>query len=470
MYFDSFAIKRFPFILVQLQMSLDRHIHIHNRFGFGANGKELKTLRPQTFDSILSSQQVSLLNVPYNEMTKARQNRITKEDKRAFKEISKVKLKELQVEWMMQMLRSESMVQEKMSLFWHHHFACIIKNPLHASQFSNVIMKNALGDFRKLLLGVSQSAAMINFLHSKQNVKSQPNEDFARELLELFTLGRGNEYSEQDIQEIARCFTGWKAKFDGSFFIKENQHDYGQKTIFGVTDNFGGEEVIHLILKKKACARFISKSVYQYFVNHKVNEKELDEITEVFYASDYDIKSLISAIVDAEWFYKDEHVMSLIKSPVQMMVHMGRHFRLRNKKIQPWLKLGKVLDQQLYKPLNVEGWKMDKEWIDSNSLPIRLRLPSVLLTDGLLEIVEKPDYDSNPNTGMTRGRKTESSRLGFSKDWAYFFHVNEGEDVLTLLFNGKLSAQAQTFLQARNFDSQKELVIQLMSLPEYQLM
>ncbi len=442
-------------------------IHLYNRFGFGLTGKEIQQLSKISFEKKLEKEKVEEIQLDFSEFENVDFKNLPQDKKReVFKKLRKMVM-DLNLAWLDKMRHSENIIQEKMNLFWHHHFACIIQNPYYGQQFTNIIRKHATGNFKDLVVEISKSASMIDFLHTKQNKKSHPNEDFARELCELYTLGRDNEYTEQDVQEIARCFTGWKHKKLGEFFIHPKQHDTDEKTIFGQTGNFGGEEVIDLILKKKACAKFICENVYQYFVNPKVDEKHLEEITEVFYSNDYDIKKLIIHIANADWFYEDQNILAKIKSPIEFLVGLSRQFKIENDNPKSWLIFQKVFNQILYKPPNVKGWKVNQEWIDSNSLPVRLRLPSIILTNALLDVQAKPDYDENPFDGMKQNKF--SKKLGFTYDWDYFFKVNEGMDFKELFFNGKLSPQMKSFLEGRTFDSKHEEVIQLISLPEYQL-
>lgn len=441
-------------------------IHLYNRFGFGLSGSELKRYSKLSFEKKLEKEKIEELPLDLSIFEGVDFKSLKKEERRKILKEARKKVFELNYNWLNKMMTTDNVIREKMILFWHHHFACITKNPLYAQQFTNVIRRNALGNFRTLVVEISKSAAMIEFLHTKQNKKSHPNEDFARELCELYTLGRDNEYTEQDVKEIARCFTGWKHKFMGEFFIHPQQHDNGEKTVFGQTGNFGGEQVIDLILEKKACARFICENIYEYFINPKINEKHLDELTEVLYKHKYDIEKLIIHIANSDWFYADENILAKIKSPIEFIVGLSRQFKIRNEDPKKWIFVQRLFDQILYQPPNVKGWKVNQEWIDSNSLPMRLRLPSIILTNASLEINTKPDYDANPNDG----RKNKlSEKLGFSYDWNYFFQENEDVDYKELFFNGKISPQVKQFLADRKFDTKEEEVIQLISLPEYQL-
>ena len=140
---------------------------------------------------------------------------------------------------------------EKMTLFWHNHFACRSNNALYAQQLNNIQRSYALGNFRDMVLEVSKSPAMLQFLNNQQNQKGHPNENFARELMELFTIGRGN-YTEQDIKESARAFTGWGFDKDGAFKLRPFQHDDGEKTFMGKTGNLNGEDIINRSAGAKA--------------------------------------------------------------------------------------------------------------------------------------------------------------------------------------------------------------------------
>jgi uncharacterized protein (DUF1800 family) len=447
-------------------MEIKKVIHLYNRFGFGVNAVDIKKLSNISFEEKLEKESVDLLKLDYSEF-EGTKIKMSEAKKMALRRASRKKLIELNVSWMERMISSENIVQEKMNLFWHHHFSCIMRKPIHAQQFSNIIRQNATGDFKKMVLDISKSAAMIRFLHTKQNQKNHPNEDLARELCEIYTLGLDKEYTEQDIQEIARCFTGWKYHSSGAFFIKSKEHDYGNKTIFNKTGSFNGEDVIDLILEKRACSYYICENFYKYFVNPIVNPAHVNELSNLFYSSNYDIKQLIIHIANSEWFYADKNILAKIKSPIELIVGLSRQFKIESSTTKSWITFQKMFDQELFRPPNVKGWKENQEWIDSNSLPLRLRLPSIILSNAELNIGIKPDYDENPNQANKQNRL--SKKLGFTCDWNYFFEQNEGIDFKQLFFNNKVSGQVENFLQSRKFDSKKEEVIQLISLPEYQL-
>ena len=170
--------------------------------------------------------------------------------KQSVQDISK-----LNIRWLQEMTESPAQLLEKMSLFWHGHFASKTVNIIYDQALLNVIRENALGNFRDLLFEVSKTASMIQFLNNNQNKKGHPNENFARELMELFTIGRGH-YTETDVKESARAFTGWGTNIQGDFIFVRRQHDDGIKTFFGKTGNLSGEDILEYSIGSKTNSCF----------------------------------------------------------------------------------------------------------------------------------------------------------------------------------------------------------------------
>lgn len=170
----------------------------------------------------------------------------------------------------------------------------------------DIIRVNALGSFKDLLHDVSKSAAILNFLNASQNKKDHPNENFAREVMELFTMGRGN-YTETDIKEAARAFTGWSANIKGEFIFRRFQHDDGAKTVLGNTGRFEGEDILDLLLKEKQTATFITQKIYKFFVNETVDKQKVEWLANRFYKNDYHIGKLMDDIFTADWFYDEKY-------------------------------------------------------------------------------------------------------------------------------------------------------------------
>ncbi len=321
-----------------------------------------------------------------------RRTEMTKEQRQQLQKKSREEIRNLNLEWLDEMVNSEQQLREKMAFFWHGHFACRNLNALYQQELINVIRKNALGNFGTMLKEVSRSAAMLAFLNNQQNRKQKPNENFAREVMELFTMGRGN-YTEKDIKEAARAFTGWQFKLNGEFIFRENLHDDGSKTVLGKTGNFDGNDVLDILLQQKQTAYFLTQKIYRFFVNENADEQKVKQLADQFFKSGYDIAALMRSIFTAEWFYEDKNIGSKIKSPIELMAGIRRSLPMELALPESQLYLQKILGQILFYPPNVAGWPGGKNWIDSSSLMFRMRLPQLLATKEAFNIKAKSDDD-----------------------------------------------------------------------------
>lgn len=280
----------------------------------------------------------------------------------------------LNVAWLKRMVTTAHPLHEKMCLFWHNHFATRSPFAYLAQVQHNTIDAHATGNFRSLLHAMAKDPAMILFLNNQQNVKDHPNENFAREVMELFTLGEGH-YSETDIKEAARCFTGWQVNRQANFEKVAAVHDNGVKTVLGHTGAFDGEEVIDLLLDNKQTAYHIASKFWKAFVHPDPLPEDITVIAEAFYASDYDIKTLIREVFSRDAFYKSDNQGMLIASPVELLVRHSRLLNINWKDDKQIVKLQHVLGQVLFYPPNVAGWPGGRHWIDGSTLLIRSNLP-----------------------------------------------------------------------------------------------
>lgn len=367
---------------------------------------------------------------------------------------------------------SSSSLKHRMMVFWHGHFACRILVPQLALQQLKVLEAHALGNFRDLVLGIARDPAMIRYLNNQQNRKQTPNENFARELMELFTIGRGH-YTETDVKEAARAFTGWSSNLQGEFVFRRFQHDFGRKTFMGQTGTFGGEEIIDIILAKKETAVFLTRKIYRHFVNDKVDESRVQQLAEAFYRSDYDIGRLMRTIFTSDWFYAPENTGNQIKSPVVLLAGMLRSLPTEFRESRSLLVVQKALGQLLFDPPNVAGWPGGQSWIDNSTLLLRLNLPVFWLEAGEADLRSKDSLESAQKGN--RLRKLDA-RIDFSQleNWL------EGEDPVPaarkladylIVRPVQLPAMLEKEL-TRQGDTKRTLPMMLagvMSLPEYQL-
>ncbi len=227
---------------------------------------------------------------------------------------------------------------EKMTLFWHNHFATSQKKVRYPQLMyrQNVLFRrHGLGNFATMLREVARDPAMIVFLDSATNRKGQPNENFARELMELFTLGEGH-YSERDVKEAARAFTGWSIEPEtGEFRFQRFQHDGGVKTVLSNTGNLNGDDVLDILLAHPRTAEFITEKLWREFVSPEPEADEVKRLARAFRQSGYDISALMRELMTLNAFYASENRAALIKSPVELMVGTMKLFDIEFKNPRP---------------------------------------------------------------------------------------------------------------------------------------
>ncbi len=389
---------------------------------------------------------------------------------RELQQKSRKEIKNLNVAWIHRMQHTNAILREKMTLFWANVFVCKEKNIWFMQQYNNVLRKHALGNFRDFVKAISKEPAMLNYLNNKQNKKKSPNENFARELMELFTLGVGN-YTEKDIKEAARAFTGWSfRKKTASFHLEKFNHDEGQKTFMGKTGNFGGEDIINLILEERQCAEYICEKIYCYFVNPVINEDRLKILTTQFH-QDYDIEKLMRTIFMSDWFYESKNRGVKIKSPIELLVGIHKTVPFDLIKPKQAIYLQKMMGQILLEPVNVAGWKGGRNWIDSNTLMFRMKLPSILLNNAIINLDEKGDIEGTfedyykKNKSKKRFLKTRVDWTSFEKEYK-----NYSIDALKQkLIISPIDSDTHILLSNLKISNKQDFCIQLMSIPEYQL-
>ena len=381
--------------------------------------------------------------------------------------------------WMERMASSPAQLREKLTLFWHGHFACRVRQPGPALSLHNATRQHALGKFPDLLLAVSREPAMLQFLNNQQNRKEHPNENFAREVMELFTLGRGN-YTEADVKEAARAFTGWGYDGQGNFRFRERDHDAGTKTFLGRTGNFTGEDVLRIILEQPAAATFLTTKIYRFFVNEVPNPAHIEPLAAAFRKSGYDIADLLERLFSADWFYEPANVGTHIKSPVELLAGLRRTLNLKIDNPQPLLGYQRALGQNLFQPPNVAGWPGGRSWIDSSSLLLRLQLPAILFKNAEFAVALKQDEnDIAPN--QTKAERTVRPGAGARLPLAPLQQLlgatpaaQHPARLSAFLFQASIRPEnlqlvQQAAAQKEPAEALRATLVSLLSLPEYQL-
>ena len=415
------------------------------------------------------------------------QKEMSPDQKKEIRKRSRESIRNLNLYWMNEMVNSDAQLREKMAFFWHGHFACRNLNIFFQQELLDIIRRNALGNFRDLLHEVSKTGAILNFLNNNQNRKDHPNENFAREVMELFTMGRGN-YTEDDVKEAARAFTGWGANAKGEFVFRKFQHDDGSKTVLGKTGDFDGDEVLEILLEQKQTAKFISQKIYRFFVNDMIDQPKVDWLADRFYKSGYDIGRLMEDIFTSDWFCEGKNIGCKIKSPIELLVGIQRMLPMKLENEEALLLLQRLLGQILFYPPNVAGWPGGKTWIDSSTLMMRMRIPQL--------INERDEFNMNPKSDDDQmmglnddDTKPKSDRYRIGKgarpiivkiDWGnyvgYYNSVPRGDlvnDIAGNLLQTKKAVSAGVIIEYSDSGDKESFIktatIQIMSTPEYQL-
>jgi uncharacterized protein (DUF1800 family) len=275
---------------------------------------------------------------------------------------------DLRAWWAHRLLDSANPLVEKMTLFLHGHFATSNAKvqSIEPMAAQNALFRHhALGSFRELLHAIARDVAMLAWLDGNANRRRQPNENFARELMELFALGVGN-YTEQDIREAARAFSGWHVR-DGQFWFNHIQHDIGDKTVFGRTGNFDGNDIVDLCLEQKAAARFLADRLLQFFVMPQPPDSAVDELATCIRENDYAMRPVLRTMLSSAMFFGSQARRAIIKSPADFVLGTTRTLEARPN-LRESAELMAQLGQALFEPPTVEGWKGGRAWINSATM------------------------------------------------------------------------------------------------------
>lgn len=289
--------------------------------------------------------------------------------------------KQLAAAWTYRLLTTLHPLREKMTLFWHGHFATGADKVQDAAMMwaqNRLLRQHALGSFESLTLDVARDPAMLLYLDSASNRKAHPNENFARELMELFCLGEGN-YTEQDVQQLARCFTGWEIK-NRQFRKNPYQHDNASKTFLGQTGNFDGEEAIRIVLAQPAMPFFIVNKLTRYFIcdEPSLPRELLAPLADEFSSNGLQIGPIVRKILSSQLFFSEHALARKVRSPIEMTIGFLRSLEANTNNVQLARSLTQ-LGQGLFYPPNVKGWDGGRAWINSSTLLGRANLMQQIL-------------------------------------------------------------------------------------------
>jgi uncharacterized protein (DUF1800 family) len=389
--------------------------------------------------------------------------------------------------WLYGMLHSGHPLREKLTLFWHNHFATSIAKVLDPALMfrQNCLLRaHALGQFGPLLQAVSKDGAMLVWLDSNRNVKGRPNENYARELMELFSLGVGH-YTEADVREAARAFTGWHTDGDG-FAFNARLHDPGPKTVLGRTGTWNGDDVVRLVLAQPATARFLVRKLYHFFVSETAPppDRFLEPLADAFRQSDYDLAALVRTLLSSRHFYSAHAFRQRVKSPVEYVLGAVRTvYRVygegeadyRPLPPQALVRRLEAMGQQLFAPPSVKGWPGGRAWLNTATLLERDNFAAALALGTLgtysnAAAADTPE-ESEPPKAFDPARLLEEEG------------VSRPEDVVRVLLDlylpGGAPPAARAKLEAFVAEGRpsgsalarrvREAVHALLTMPEYQL-
>lgn len=454
--------------------------HLFWRAGMGLSPAEAAAREGRSIGSLVdelfaASREWTPITTDHVSATRERYRAMSGKERAAFLRTNRENTGRLNVQWLSRLARTEGCLREKLAFFWHGHFACWSHWSLSAAHYLNTLREHALGDFGTMLKAVSRAPAMLEYLNNQLNRKDAPNENFAREVMELFTLGRG-QYSEQDIHEAARAFTGWA--FDmrtATFEFRQEQHDAGEKTFRGKTGRFDGDAILDLILGDPQCARFLCRKIYRWFVHPQVDEAFVDSMADRYFRSGYDTADLMRSVFTSDHFFAERNIGARIKSPVDLMAGLDKLFAIGyDQELLPVF-LQRSMGQVLLQPPSVAGWTEGAGWIDSNALMMRLKLPAGLLNNGALDWNDPEEsaaeMDMMPGTGGDAPLRDARGRvLHTLPDWEAFLAQLPAEVDNPTLARMLLQVDPSPALSsALTASGVKERVMEILCSPEYQL-
>ncbi len=454
--------------------------HLQRRAGFGPSPDSLSweeaMTREQAFDQLWeeskSAQPIALEG--YELPTRQDMRAMSEEERQQSRRQGALALRQLNSAWIQRMVETKAQLREKMTLFWHDHFACRFNLAYLAQGQHEMLREYALGKFGDLLRAIARDPGMLQFLNNQQNRKEAPNENFARELLELFTLGRGN-YTENDIREAARAFTGWGFNLQREFVFRTRWHDEGSKTFLGQTGNWDGDDIIRIVLEQKQTACFLVEKLYRYLVNPDLNKAQVANWADAFFDRGYDMEFLLREMLTSDHFYAPQNRGIQVKSPVEYLVSLLRLTGATLQDSQGYLLVQKVLGQTLFQPPNVAGWPLGKEWIDSSSLMARLQIPRAMFDSRALEIAARPSFAGNEDAiKLTGARAKLQAVVNWNAIEEQFGEIENLDDLQKYLMAQSLGTIPLEQLRGHVADHPPDrqfqiLVTHLVCTPEFQL-
>ena len=374
------------------------------------------------------------------------------------------KLADLQRMAMLRMIYTNRPLQEKMVLFWHGLLTSgwkkVGKGPYMLQQ-DELFRSHAFGNYDDLLKAVARDSAMLIWLDSRVNKKNKPNENFARELMELFSMGVGT-FTEEDVKESSRAFTGWSLK-KKVFHFQENQHDFGVKTFLGNIGNYDGDDVVDIIMEQPVTSRFISRKLFEFFAYDNPEEEVIARLAKTFNDSGYSITALLKDILTSEEFYTQQAYRSKIKSPAELIAGTIRALGIESTVTYQVRKYMGPMGQELFNPFDVSGWPENEEWINSSTLLNRLNFVNAVAEGNRRHF----DYDLVNMIDLKTVNETKDV-IDYFVDILLDGEISEEEKGIYIAYQDGL-LKGEDLQTGLTKDRLASLVYLVMSSPDYQL-
>jgi uncharacterized protein (DUF1800 family) len=478
--------------------------HLLNRAAFGGTPSEIGTARKKGLATMvreLVDVRSEATNVPppawahprnIREMRmeiKGAKDRVEnfQEKARQLRTMEGEEILDLRRWWLDRMMNGPVPLLEKMTLFWHGHFATSVQK-VRDGYFmwlqNDTLRRNALGNFGTLVKKISRDPAMMIYLDLQQSRKEHPNENWARELMELFTVGIGN-YTEPDIRESARAFTGYRIDMTTQRFrFAPFQQDKGVKNFMGRTGPFSGDDIIDILITQPACAQFIGRKLWHYFVEDDPSPQVVNSVASRIRAHNYEIQPVLREIFSSEEFYSEQAMHTQIKSPVQYIIQTSRLLETQLPSPIVAQNATRQMGQILFAPPNVKGWDGGKAWISTSTLLFRYNFANYLINGDAMLPPGAPRRGRAGDFGFRHpGALAEQTRrdpIDISKLAPAELREKPRElvDLLSARFFQNRAPKKETntfvqYLEARKPDTSdetmRELIHLMMSTPQFQL-
>lgn len=482
--------------------------HLLLRAGFGGTPKEIRALaamdprdavervmgEPDAASAVSASERFgSIIREPTREQRMAYRRALREGDDETIqrfqlerqrqRRMDRRQLGEFQRWWVSRMVDAPAPLPEKMTLLWHGHFASSqrkVRNTHHMALQQDLFRREALGSFAALLRGIVRDPATLAYLDNHRSTKRAPNENLARELMELFSLGAGR-YRERDIKEGARALTGYT--FEGDAFVfREAWHDRGIKTILGRDGNFDGDDFVEIILAQRRCAEFQAATLYGWFVaplpedvgDAPVNQRSVIlSLTRTVVANRYDLRATVRRLLLSEHFYDEAFRGTKIKSPAELTAGLLRS--LGAPAARPGALVGSMdrMGQTPLLPPNVAGWPVGRGWINTTTMLARQNLPALALT----RAGRRRDIDrlgrggSFDPTGLVAELGLGEGSTASETAWALARHMLGAwaESDRNPLIGARVGAAIEAARGAEGRERALRMILTLAAAPEYQL-